>query len=283
MTALSALGPATLLDGAMGTALLDRGLPGGLVPEAWLLERPWEIAGVHAGHVAAGAEAVLTCTFNLARLDLAAPGLGPEDVARRAFALARASGAPTVAACVGATGLTLGGAGPADGELRERYEGAFRALVRAGATLAWTESHLSLREARAAVAAGRRTGMDVVATVHAAPSGDGPALLDGTPCLEALVALARDGAVAVGVNCVDPDRALVAMVARAAVAVSLPLVVKANAGLPGSRIGPEPFAAWTTAAVRAGARLAGGCCGSGPAHLRALAAALGRGPAQARG
>ncbi|MGA8892264.1 MAG: homocysteine S-methyltransferase family protein, partial [Anaeromyxobacteraceae bacterium] len=85
-------GRVTLLDGGMGTALLSRGLEPGCLPEHWVIERPWEVEATHRGHVAAGAAVVLTCTFNLARLDQAAPDLDPGEVARRAVALARASG-----------------------------------------------------------------------------------------------------------------------------------------------------------------------------------------------
>ncbi|HET8733063.1 MAG TPA: homocysteine S-methyltransferase family protein, partial [Anaeromyxobacteraceae bacterium] len=81
--------PPLLLDGGMGTALIARGLPLDRVPEAWVLGRPEEVAAVHAAHVAAGARAVLTCTFNLARLDLAGQPLEVATVAARAVAIAR--------------------------------------------------------------------------------------------------------------------------------------------------------------------------------------------------
>jgi 5-methyltetrahydrofolate--homocysteine methyltransferase len=264
-----------LLDGAMGTALLARGLPQGLLPEAWVLDRPWEVAAVHASHVRAGARIALTCTFNLARL---APGdlAGSErEVARGAAWLARQAHPTAVAGCVGATGLARpDGSGPSDAELRERFEAAFRTLAAAGVDLLWTETHLALREARAAVAAARRTGLPVVATAHLVPVPGGLASLDGTPGVELLEALWRDGAHAVGVNCVLPDAALLATVAGAAARVPVPLVAKANAGLPGAPVPPDAFAAGMREAVRAGARLVGGCCGAGPEHLRALRRAI---------
>ncbi|HET8724368.1 MAG TPA: homocysteine S-methyltransferase family protein [Anaeromyxobacteraceae bacterium] len=275
------IGRTRMADGAMGTALIARGLPPARPPEHWVLERPAEVARVHAAHVAAGAEVVLTCTFNAARLDVAARGLAVEDVARRAVLLARAARPRAVAGCTGATGLAAPGASQAgDGELEERHGAAFRALAGAGVDLLWTETHLSHREARAALRAGRRTGLPVVVTVHARQTPAGPAALDGTPALELLVALWRDGAAAVGLNCVEPDAALARLVARLSTRVPVPIVVKPNAGLPGRSVGPWAFAAGVGLAVRAGASVVGGCCGSGDAHLRALA--RGAVPARAR-
>ena len=89
------------------------------------------------------------------------------------------------------------------------------------------------------------------------------AALDGSPGVDFLEALWRDGAAAVGVNCVAPDAALVRIAAQAAARIPVPLVVKPNAGLPGAPVGPAAFAAGVAAAIRAGASLAGGCCGAG--------------------
>ena len=272
-----------LLDGGMGTALLSRGLPADLLPEAWVLHRPWEVEAVHASHAGAGAEILLTCTFNLARLDLAGPDLEPFAVARRAVVLARLARPKAVAGCVGATGLSSqGGRGPSPAEYRERYGLACDALSAAGADLIWIETQLDRAEARAALAAGRATGLPVVVTAFLVPAPGGMAALDGTPGLDLLEEIWRDGAAAVGVNCVAPDAGLVRIVAGAAARIPVPLVVKPNAGLPGEPVGPPAFAAGVAAAVRAGASLAGGCCGAGAEHLRMLATATGRGP-QARG
>ncbi len=274
MTLLGRNGNLAMLDGAMGTALLARGLPGGALPERWVVERPWEVARVHAQHAAAGARVLLTCTFNLARVGSYELQDSVDEVARRAAWLARsANPAGMVAGCAGATALAgADGRGAGDGELRERFERAFRALAAAGVDLLWTETHLTLREARAAVWAARRTGRPVVATVFLSPGPGGLFASDGTPGHEFLEVLWRDGAAAVGVNCVEPDGALAALVALAAARVPVPLVVKPNAGLPGDPWTPSRFAEGVMRAIRAGASLAGGCCGAGADHLRALAA-----------
>jgi 5-methyltetrahydrofolate--homocysteine methyltransferase len=268
----------------MGTALLDRGLPPTVLPETWVVHRPWEVEAVHAAHAAAGAEVLLTCTFNLARLDLAGPGLDGAQVARRAVAVARSVRARAVAGCAGATGLTgPGGRRPSAGEFLERYDAAFRSLAAAGVDLIWVETQTDLGEARAALAAARRTGLPVVVTAFLLPDAGGMTAPDGTPGVEFLAALWRDGAAAVGVNCVAPDASLARCVAGIAARVPIPLVVKPNAGLPGEPAGPASFAAAVAEAARAGATLVGGCCGAGPAHLRALGRALRAPGAQARG
>jgi len=262
----------------MGTALRDRGLAAERFPEEWVLERPQQVASVHAEHVRAGARLLLTCTFNAARLEERDLARDAESLCERAVALARAARPAAIAGCVGATGLVRGpGRGPADGELRERYGRAFRALARAGAEVLWTETHVSLREARVALAAARATGRAAVATLFLAErAGEGLTALDGTPGAECLEALWRDGAAAVGVNCVPPGPALAALVARAVPRVGVPLVVKPNAGREGRLAPPSNFAALLVPALRAGARYCGGCCGTTAAHLRALQGALRR-------
>jgi 5-methyltetrahydrofolate--homocysteine methyltransferase len=114
-----------LLDGAMGTALLARGLPPGALPEEWVLARPAEVSAVHASHAAAGARVVLTCTFSLAaprleaRLDRGARGRAAAEAVR--LARAAAPGA-LVAGALGPTGLAgaWGASSPREGDGRAR-------------------------------------------------------------------------------------------------------------------------------------------------------------------
>jgi 5-methyltetrahydrofolate--homocysteine methyltransferase len=268
-----------LLDAAMGTALLDAGLPAQELPEGWVLERPEAVALVHAAHAAAGAQLLLTGTFNLAgpRLDDAGLGRRVEDIARAAVRLARGAAAGArVAGAIGPTALVPygGPGGPGAAELRDRYRGPFRWLAEAGADLLWSESHWDLGEARAALAAARATGLPVAITLTPAMGGGGRRLPGGEGTAGALLALAADGAAAVGVNCVLPGDSLAPLLASVATRLSVPLVVKPSAGLPGAVIEPGPFAAWVAEAAHAGAAWLGGCCGSGAAHLAALARAL---------
>jgi len=271
----------TLLDGAMGTALLARGLPAGSPPEAWLRERPEEIARVHASHAAACARVLLTCTFGCAspRVEAALGTSALPALCAAAARLARGA-APTgvrVAGAIGPTGLV-----PPDptstskptvsrAALEARYAVPFAALADAGADLLWIESQWDLGEARAALAAARRTGLPAVVTFTFAEAG-GRFRAPGGPSAEAcLEAVAAGGALAAGVNCVFPGAALTALAAWAAAHLSVPLVAKPSAGLPGAVAEPAAFADALRPAFAAGLRIAGGCCGATAAHLRAIA------------
>jgi 5-methyltetrahydrofolate--homocysteine methyltransferase len=274
----AALDRPALLDGAMGTALLARGLPAGALPEEWILSRPEEIAAVHAAHAAAGARVLLTCTFSCAapRLEARVDPARVEALCGWAERLARgASRGALVAGALGPTGLSppLGAGAPA-ALLRARYARPFAALAAAGVDLLWIESQHDLAEALTALAAARETGLPAVVT-FGFPERDGRFVApDGKGALEWLRALEGEGAAAAGMNCVFPGQALDALAAEAAQRVRIPLVLKPSPGLPGALLTPEDFAAALRPALAAGVRLVGGCCGAGPEHLRALGAAL---------
>lgn len=267
--------PTALLDGAMGTALLARGLPPGALPEEWLLSRPAEIAAVHAAHAAAGAGVLLTCTFNLAapRLERRVPAERHGELAAAAVRLARAA-APglRVAGALGPGGPYGPGAAPAAGEIEARHARAGRALAAAGVDLVWLESQWDLAEARLAVAAARRSGLPVAITFTLLSAGGRLRAPDGLPAEALLEAAAAAGAAATGVNCVPADAALAALAAWARGALPIPFVAKPSPGLPGAVLPPAAFAAALGPAIDAGLAGVGGCCGATAEHLRALAA-----------
>ncbi len=269
-----------LLDGAMGTALIGRGLPAGALPEEWLLERPEEIAAVHAAHAAAGARILLTCTFSLAapRLDARVPQDRRPALISAAVRLARAAGAgPRVAGDLGPIGPAgPGSASPEVSERRLRYARAAGALAAAGVDLLWVESQWDLAEARLALAAARRAALPVALTFALLEDGGRLRAPDGTPAEALLAAAEADGAAATGVNCVAPGAALAALAAWARGALRIPFVAKPSPGLPGALLGPAAFAAALRPALRAGLAGVGGCCGATAEHLRALADAIRR-------
>ncbi len=266
-----------LLDAAMGTALQARGLPPDELPEAWILTHPDEVAAVHAAHAAAGARVLLTCSFNATEPRLATRGLDGKLQAICGWAerLARAAaGGALVAGCLGPSGLA---GSTAATEWREVFSHPFRALAAAGADLLWTETHWRLAEARAALAAGLATGLPVAVTMAFAEREGALEAPDGTPAAECLRVLAREGAAAVGVNCVLPSPALAALARAVAPGLAVPFAVKPNAGPPGRPLPPEEFARALAPALEAGARLAGGCCGTTAEHLRSLGPLMRRG------
>jgi 5-methyltetrahydrofolate--homocysteine methyltransferase len=256
-----------LLDGAMGTELFAKGLRWGELPERWILERPEDVGEVHAAHASAGAELVLSCTFNLASPRLAAAGIETSvgAIAQAAVDVARRH-APhaLLAGSVGPTGLvTPRNPNVPRVEVERWYAAAAGALSDAGVDLLWVESQWSLEEATIALSAMRTTDLPVVLTLSP-PSTEltRPGALG--PALRSLVAL---GASAVGVNCTMPDAPL-AEALREVGELGVPLVVRPSAGLPGALASPEAFAQLLVELRAAGARWLGGCCGVSPEHLR---------------
>jgi 5-methyltetrahydrofolate--homocysteine methyltransferase len=268
------LGHPTLLDAAMGTALLARGLPPGAPPEAWLLARPEEIARVHAAHAAAGARVLLTCTFGCTspRVEAAlGDGAVPALCAAAAQIARGAAPGAAIAGAVGPTGLVTPGERAAAPELAARYAVPLRALADAGVDLLWIESQWDLGEAREALAVARATGLPAVVTFTFAEAAGRFRAPRGPAAEACLTAVAADGALAAGVNCVFPGAALASLAGWAAARLAVPFVAKPSPGLPGAVAAPGAFAEALRPAFAAGLRIAGGCCGATADHLRALA------------
>lgn len=265
------------LDGAMGTQLQLKGLQPGEVPELWNLTRPRDVQDIHASYFAAGSDIVYSNTFGASPAKY--HGDAPlKDVIAAAIATAKAA-APAgkfVALDVGPTGRLLKPAG--DFEFDAAYD-SFAEQIRlgteAGADLIAIETVNDTYELKAALLAAREnSNLPVIATVSL--SEDGKLLTGGdVDCVAALFdALKPD---ACGFNCgLGPDK-LLPFVRRLASRVSIPIVVKANAGMPrvvdGQTcfdVGPADFAKDIAACVEAGAVLVGGCCGTTPEHIRAV-------------
>ena len=243
-----------LLDAAMGTAMIARGLDPLLdAAPAWALSRPGVVLEVHRSHVLAGARLVLTDTF---------AGQAPSDAEiAAALGLANASGAEAVA-------LSLW-AGLAPGEIERAARTAARA--ESPPALIWLETATSSDQAERALAAALAAGAGPVAITLAFTALQAP----GWPAL--LGRLARAGATAAGLNCspwpAHPGglAALAAWAAEALAGTGCALVLKPDAG----PLSPQVWADEVHAAALAGALLVGGCCGTGPAQLAALADRLG--------
>ncbi len=279
-----------ILDGAMGTQLQLRGLQPGEVPELWNLSRPEDVRAVHEGYLEAGARLIYANTFGANRAKVS-DEVPLAEVIRAGIGLAKEAAAKygaQVALDVGPTGRLLRPAG--DFEFEAAYEAFAEQIqlgVEAGADVIALETFADVYELKAALlAAKEHSNVPILASV--ALSADGK-LLTGADIgtVAALFNALRPDVV--GFNCgLGPDR-LVPFVRQLAELTVLPIVVKANAGLPvvvdGETVftvGPEAFARDLAACAAAGATYLGGCCGTTPAHIAAVAEATVKGIVPAR-
>ncbi len=280
-------GELVLLDGALGTELERRGVATPL--PLWSAEAvrsaPDVVRAIHEEYILAGADLVTTATFRATPRAMAGAG-GAEEAARtleRAVSLAREARAR---AGVAREVLIAGAlapledfyrpelAPPAAEAEREHAAQAVR-LARAGVDAILAETLNTISEARAAVRGARRAGLPVLVSFICRSESE---LLSGEPLAEAVRAVAAEEPDAVLVNCTPPDvvTRCLDVIARA---TPLPRGAYANAGAPDLAAGTwRPDAAWTPERfaraavewVRRGAQIVGGCCGTTPAHIRAI-------------
>jgi 5-methyltetrahydrofolate--homocysteine methyltransferase len=273
-------------DGAMGTMLQAAGLPIGMSPEAWLLENPDAVMSVHRAYVEAGAELILTCTFGGNRVRLERSGLSARvaEVNRRAVEIARsaADGRACVAGDIGPLGELLAPLGKLTCEDAVMiFAEQARALAEAGVDLLYIETMADLNEARAAVEGARQADDRIPITVTLSFDKHGRTNMGVRP-EQAAEALLKMGVAAVGANCGHSlEMTLEALEKMHAYAPQAALIAKPNAGLPRMverrevyDATPEVMADYALKYVAAGARIVGGCCGSTPEHIRAIARAV---------
>ena len=290
-TFLEALTRGLLLgDGAAGTLLRSRGWTGRLFDA--VLDRPDLVRAAHEEYIAAGAELLLTASFDANRSHLERRGYAGRvrDANFQAVRIARdareIAGVPLfIGGSVGPIGRDLQlGAWTMD-DAYEAFREQIGALVEGGVDLLVLETFPSLQEAETALRAARSiTDLPVVAMLNFNADLATPA---GETAAEVVRGLAAAGADVVGVNCgVGPQAALDMLQQMAAACVEagieMPLAVKPNAGLPrivrGQEVYPSEPAYFADFALRAkdmGAALIGGCCGTTPPHVRAMREALG--------
>lgn len=279
-------GPTLLLDGGLGTMLMAQGLAPGRPPELWNHEEPERVTAVHGAYVAAGSEAVHTNSFGGHPLRLAAFGLAErcEELHAAAVKAARNSGARFVIADVGPTGEYLPPVGHGDpGAWRAGFERQARALAAAGVDAFHLETMSDLREAHLGLAAVRAVapGVPVMASLTFERKRRGFFTIMGNPLAASLRALLDAGADAAGANCSIASNDMVDLAREAREKVPGPLVMQPNAGQPEMTAGgmryaqePEMFAADLAPLSGLGVAALGGCCGTDPAFIAALATRL---------
>jgi 5-methyltetrahydrofolate--homocysteine methyltransferase len=274
-------------DGAWGTLLWKRGLAPGTAPERWNLERPDEVEAVARAYVEAGAQIVLTNTFGGSRWKLARAGLGNRtaEVNRRGVELSKraAGGRALVFASIGPTGDFVAPLGTrTEKEFLDCFAEQVAACADGGADGLVIETMTALDEARAALVAARRAApaLPVAACMTFDRGARGYATMMGVTPERAARELDAAGADLLGSNCGTGIAAMVEVARLMKPATARPLWIKPNAGAPRLVDGrtvfretPQEMAAHVPDLIAAGARVIGGCCGTTPEHVRALAAA----------
>src|SRR5919202_1105873 len=283
-----AAGVPILFDGAMGTQLYARGIPYERCFDELNLLQPDLVQAVHREYIVAGADAIETNTFAANRVRLATYGLDSKvrDINFRAVKIAReakeVSGEPVfLAGSVSSVGQPLAPVGTiTPDQVRIIFVEQMEALLEAGVDLLVLETFSNVAELREAVRAARSVSVDLPLVVEVSVAEDGTTLAGATPeeVVQALEPLPID---AIGVNCgVGPQSALDAL-HRLAARTHRPLVAMPNAGHPTTQGGrqmyvstPGYFADYARRFAEAGVSIVGGCCGTTPAHIAAMRAAL---------
>ena len=270
-------------DGAMGSMLLARGLMPGELPERLNLDRPEEITAIHKLYLEAGADIITANTFGANGLKM--PPGEVRAAVRAGIACARAAGAQTVALDVGPLGRLLRPLGTLGFEdAYALFAEVMKAGAEAGADLALIETMSDLYECKAAILAAREhTGLPVFCSMTFDKNGR---TFLGCDAQTAAVTLSAWGVDALGVNCSLGPAQLAPLVGAMLENTDKPVLLQANAGLPREENGqtvydypPEEYARHAAALYQKGAGILGGCCGTTPAHIRALKAAVEKAPA----
>ncbi len=273
-----------VIDGAMGTQLMERGVRPEDGFDQQNITRPEIVAAVHQAYVKAGADIIETNTFGANRLKLADYDLADkvEEINLAAARLARQA--------IGEKGFVAGSVGPLGKMIEPLGEVTFdqayaafaeqaKALEKGGVDIISVETISDLQEMRAAVIAVKQeTKLPVIASLT---YDDGEKTIYGTPVEAATVVLEGLGADVIGANCSTGPEGLLKVCRKLSAVSRKFIMVMQNAGMPeliGNKavykMTPAKFAAFAPKFLELGVRIIGGCCGTTPEHIAALKSSI---------
>jgi methionine synthase I (cobalamin-dependent) len=271
-----------ITDGGWGSQFLQLGLAPGDLAEVWNLTHPERVEAIPRAYVAAGSQIVLTNTFLSNRIGLAGHGLEAQireiNEAGVAISQRAAGGSARVFGSIGPTGKLLVTGDVTPEQLTEVFREQVGILAGAGVEAIVIETMADLTETTLAIQAARETGLPVVACMAYASGKNRDRTMMGVTPEQAVQALTAAGADVIGANCGQGMAGYVEICRRMRAVTDRPLWIKPNAGLPELidgrtiyRTTPEEFAAQVPALLDAGANFVGGCCGTTPDFIRAVA------------
>ncbi len=274
-------------DGATGTNLQKMGLKTGTIPEELVIDQPDLILKLESAFVAAGSDIILTCTFGGTRLRMKESKYADrvKEVNQRAAELARRAASARegvlVGGSIGPTGLLMKPLGPlSPEEAIAAYAEQAQALAEGGVDLLVIETMFAFEEADAALEGARSvTDLPVVVSFS---YDRGVRTMMGVKPADMFKRYREKGADVIGANCGTTLENMEKILQEyAAVEAGFPLWAKPNAGLPRMEGGqsiydvtPETMGEFARKYVTLGARIVGGCCGSSPEHVAAIAKAV---------
>ncbi len=283
-----------LLDGAMGTQLFARGIEAGTCNEYLNVESPEVVSDIHRAYLQAGSNAVITNTFGANKYVLGRHGLA-DDVGK-----INQAGAQVARQAAGEDKFVLGDIGPSGDfleplgslepdELRAAFAAQAKGLLAGGVDGFIIETMTALDEMTIAVEAAKSVcgEFPVLASMSFDRAGDDFRTMMGVDVEGAVSKIVPLGVDAVGFNCgmasLDEYVELAGKFVSAARALSSNVRIcgQPNAGKPELvdgkavyRVSPEEFAAAIERIYSAGVSIIGGCCGTGPEHIEAVAGKL---------